>query len=76
MKLRFRSAGCSLFLRAEGFFCNLDVLYGGLGKEKLKFFIPKNLIFSSYNFLFFCQQNPRSGFGFGTLRCSHKKMQK
>jgi hypothetical protein len=26
----FWSAGCSL-LRAEGFFCNLDVLYGGLG---------------------------------------------
>jgi hypothetical protein len=24
------SAGCS-FLRAEGFFCNLDVVYGGLG---------------------------------------------
>jgi hypothetical protein len=27
------SAGCS-FLRAETFFCNLDVLYGGLGKGK------------------------------------------
>ncbi len=26
----FRNAGCSI-LRAEGFFCNLDVLYGGLG---------------------------------------------
>ncbi len=26
----FRSAGCTL-LRAEGFFCSLDVLNGGLG---------------------------------------------
>jgi hypothetical protein len=25
-----KSAGCSL-LRAEGFFCSLDILYGGLG---------------------------------------------
>jgi hypothetical protein len=24
-------------LRAEGFFCNLDVLYGGLGIGKLQF---------------------------------------
>jgi hypothetical protein len=30
----FGSAGCSL-LRAEGFFCNLDDLYGGLGISKL-----------------------------------------
>jgi hypothetical protein len=30
----FLSAGCSL-LRAEGFFCILDVLYGGLGIGKL-----------------------------------------
>jgi hypothetical protein len=30
----FLSAGCSL-LRAEGFFCSLDFLYGGLGIEKL-----------------------------------------
>jgi hypothetical protein len=29
-----KSAGCSL-LRAEGFICNLDVLYGGLGIGKL-----------------------------------------
>ncbi len=28
------SDGCSL-LRAEGFFCNLDVLYGGLGIGKI-----------------------------------------
>jgi hypothetical protein len=32
-------------LRAEGFFCNLDVLYGGLGIGKLQFLIKKNLIF-------------------------------
>jgi hypothetical protein len=30
--------GCSL-LRAEGFSCSLDVLYGGLGISKLQFLI-------------------------------------
>ncbi len=40
----FWSAGCSL-LRPEGFFCNLDVLYGGLGISKLQFFIKKILFF-------------------------------
>jgi hypothetical protein len=30
----FLSAECSL-LRAEGFFCNFDILYGGLGMVKL-----------------------------------------
>ncbi len=34
----FWSAGCSL-LRAEGFICSLDVLYGGLGIGKLQFLI-------------------------------------
>jgi hypothetical protein len=34
-------------LRAEGFFCNLDILYGGLGIGKLQFLIKKNLIFFS-----------------------------
>ncbi len=34
----FSSAGCFL-LRAEGFFCSLDVLSGGLGIGKLYFFI-------------------------------------
>jgi hypothetical protein len=34
-------------LRAEGFFCNLDILYGGLGIGKLQFLIEKNLIFFS-----------------------------
>ncbi len=33
-KFHVWNAGCSL-LRAEGFFCNLDVLYGGLGIGKL-----------------------------------------
>ncbi len=33
-KFMFSSARCSL-LRAEGFFCNFDVLYGGLGIGKL-----------------------------------------
>ncbi len=32
------SAGCSL-MRAEGFFCRLDVLYGGQGINKLQFLI-------------------------------------
>ncbi len=47
----FWSAGCSFF-RAEGFSCNLGVLYGGLGIRKLQFLIPK--IFSCkifYRFL-------------------------
>jgi hypothetical protein len=34
-------------LRAEGFFCNLDVLYGGPGIGKLQFLIKKNFIFFS-----------------------------
>ncbi len=34
-------------LRAEGFFCNLDMLYGGLGIGKLQFLIQKNVIFFS-----------------------------
>ncbi len=36
-------------LRAEGFFCNLDILYGGLGIGKLQFLIKKK-----YNFFFSC----------------------
>jgi hypothetical protein len=38
--LMFGSDGWPL-LRAEGFFCNLDVLYGGLGIGKLYFLIQK-----------------------------------
>jgi hypothetical protein len=36
-------AGSSL-LRAEGFFCSLDVLFGGLGIGKLQFFFKKILL--------------------------------
>jgi hypothetical protein len=42
-------AGCS-FLRAEGFFCSLDVLFGGLGIGKRQFLIQKIFNFFSYNF--------------------------
>ncbi len=46
----FWSAGSSL-LRAEGFSCSLDVLYGGLGISKLKFLIQKfSYFFSTVNF--------------------------
>ncbi len=41
--LMFWSAGCSL-LRAEGFFCTLAVLYGGLGISKLQYLIKKKII--------------------------------
>ncbi len=34
-------------MRAEGFFCNLYILYGGLGIGKLQFLIKKDLIFFS-----------------------------
>jgi hypothetical protein len=36
----FLSAGCAL-LGAEGFFCSLLVLYGGLGIGQLQFLIKK-----------------------------------
>jgi hypothetical protein len=49
----FSSAGCSL-LRAAGFLCSLDVLYGGLGIDKLQFLIKKLFnFFSAINFLQF-----------------------
>ncbi len=34
-------------MRAEGFFCNLDILYGGLGIGKLQFLIKKKFNFFS-----------------------------
>jgi hypothetical protein len=46
VKVHVLSVGWSL-LRAEGFFCNLDILYGGLGIGKLQFLIKKNLNFFS-----------------------------
>ncbi len=42
----FWSVGWPL-LRAEGFFCNFDILYGGLVIGKLQLFIKKKLIFFS-----------------------------
>jgi hypothetical protein len=35
-------------LRAEGFFCSLDVLYGGLGIDKLQFLFLSAVIFFSF----------------------------
>ncbi len=37
-------------MRAEGFFCNLDVLYGVLGIDKFFVFDSKKLIFFSCKF--------------------------
>jgi hypothetical protein len=40
-----------LFCEAGGFFCNLDILYGGLGIGKLQFLIKKKFtLFFSCNF--------------------------
>ncbi len=49
----FWSVGWPL-LWAGGFFCNLDILYGGLGLGKLQFLILKkfNFFFSCYFFQF------------------------
>ena len=44
----FLSVGWPL-LRAEDFFYNLDILYGGLGIGKLQFLIKKK-----FNFFFSC----------------------
>ncbi len=40
-------------LRAEGFFCNLDILYGGLGIGKLQFLIKKKFKFFFFSCSFF-----------------------
>jgi len=49
----FLRVGCSL-LRAEGFSCNLGVLYGGLGISKLQFLIKKiEIKFPAINFFQF-----------------------
>jgi hypothetical protein len=46
----FLSVGWPL-LRAKGFICNLDLLYGGLGIGKLQFLIKKKFnFFSDVNF--------------------------
>ncbi len=40
-------------MRAEGFFCNLDILYGGLGIGKLQFLSKKFNFFSAVIFFQF-----------------------
>ncbi len=47
-------------MRAEGFLCSLDVLYGGLGIGNLKFLITKKFISAIDFFSIFGQQNPGS----------------
>ncbi len=37
-------------MRAEGFYCSLDVLYGGIGRSKLQFLKKKIHFFSAVNF--------------------------
>jgi hypothetical protein len=44
VKFMFSSVGWPL-LRAEGFFYNLDLLYGGLGIGKLQFLKKKKINF-------------------------------
>ncbi len=64
----FWSAGCSL-LRAEGCFCSLDVLYGGLGIGIWQFLMKKYFLFFSCKFItIFGHQNPGSGLLF-SLKC-------
>jgi hypothetical protein len=57
-------AGCPL-LRAEGFSCSLDVLYGGIGIRQLQFLIKlkklSNFCFSSKFFSIFGHKTPGSG---------------
>ncbi len=63
----FWSVGWPL-LRAEGFFCILDILYGGLGIGKLQFYI-KIFFFFSCNFFQFLSLKPwiRIGSGSGLV---------
>jgi hypothetical protein len=71
-------------LRTEGFFYNLDILYGGLGIGKLKFLIKKKLkkIFSCNFFFNFWSLKPwirigsgsGSGFGSGSVLASNIKL--
>ncbi len=47
---KFHVLKCWMFsFKAEGFFCSLDVLYGGLGIGKLQF-CPKYMNFCSWKF--------------------------
>ncbi len=47
-------------MRAEGFSCTLDVLYGGLGISKIEIFDHKKIIkkFSAVNFSNFGSSKP------------------
>ncbi len=66
-RIRFRntassaSAGCSL-VWAEGFFCGLYVLHGGLARISIAFF-DQNMIFFSCKVVKNCHQNPGAGCG-------------
>ncbi len=47
------NAGCSLF-KTEGFFCSLNVLYGGLEISKIAiFFYQKNIIKNFHLYIFY-----------------------
>jgi hypothetical protein len=59
---KFHCSAERSFLRAEGFFCNLEVLYGGL--KKVQFFSAVKLGYVSI----FDHQNPGSGSVF-SLKC-------
>ncbi len=49
---KFQVLKCWMFsLRAEGFFCGLEVLYGGQGIGKLQFLIKIFVIFFTCKFL-------------------------
>jgi hypothetical protein len=58
MNLFFSSAGCSL-LRAEGFFCSLDILYTGFRDKYIKSFDQKKIYkFSAVFFFYFLSSKP------------------
>ncbi len=63
----FWSVGWRL-LRAEGFFCNLYILYGGLGIGKLQFLIKKKFnFFSDVIFFQFLVIKPWTRIGSGSV---------
>ncbi len=55
-------------VRAEGFSCSFDVLYGGLGMSKEKFLSKIYEPFFSLNSSFFGHQNPGSGSALKPMR--------
>ncbi len=67
-KFMYWSVGWPL-LRAEGFFCNLDILYGGLGIGKLQFLI-KIFFFSAVIFFNFWSLKPWIRIGSGSVLVS------